>query len=294
MSVIVQTLTAASTSPWVCPAGVSAIQIELWGGGGKAAGQTANGGGGGAGGGAYTKKLMFPVTPGTSYAFQVGLGSGTAGQAGGNSFWVSSSVLNAAGGLAPGTNNATGASGGAADVTGDVSVAGGNGASGTAGTNGGGGGESGGPNGQGNNGSAALGGTGNANAGDGGAGMSGSVQGPGNAGVIPGGGGGGALRISSGVQLSGSGANGQIGLTYTMSAKWVPIEWAVRLRSLQQGALNVGNTQQNKTNLIALATAQAKAQSNPPWARFSTAANASYKLQVVVALVPGYVRPIAY
>lgn len=44
-------------------------------------------------------------------------------------------------------------------------------------------------------------------------------------------------------------------------AKWTPFRFACALRSLQQGALNVGNRQQNRANLLTLAIAQANAAS---------------------------------
>jgi hypothetical protein len=76
--------------------------------------------------------------------------------------------------------------------------------------------------------------------------------------------------------------------------KWTPFDFACRLRSLQYGSLNVGNTQQNKKNLYNLAVAQANSPSSPPWAQWSTAHNAtkthSY-LKLNVPLVPGYAAP---
>ena len=72
-----ETLTTASVSPWTAPAGVTSVQVEMWGGGGKGATRTTNGGGGGGGGGAYAKLNAYPVTPGLTYAFQVGNGSAT-------------------------------------------------------------------------------------------------------------------------------------------------------------------------------------------------------------------------
>jgi len=76
--------------------------------------------------------------------------------------------------------------------------------------------------------------------------------------------------------------------------KWVPFDWACRLHSLQQGTLNVGNTQQNKANLLTLAKAQIASPSNPPWAKISTAANEPKKILICPPLVPGYVRPVNY
>lgn len=71
-------------------------------------------------------------------------------------------------------------------------------------------------------------------------------------------------------------------------AKWMPIEFAVRLRTLQQRSLNVGNTRQNAANLTALA--KAEANTNRAWARWNPAL--PYKLQVDWRRVPGYVPPI--
>lgn len=72
-------------------------------------------------------------------------------------------------------------------------------------------------------------------------------------------------------------------------AKWLPIEFAVRLRSLQRGALAVGNTLQNVQHLTALAAAEANAPTTG-WARWNPVIR--YKLQVQQKLVPGYVAPV--
>ncbi|HEY2858796.1 MAG TPA: hypothetical protein VGJ21_10300 [Terracidiphilus sp.] len=74
----------------------------------------------------------------------------------------------------------------------------------------------------------------------------------------------------------------------SIPVKWLPIELAARMRTLQQGLLSVGNTQQNLLHLTALA----KAEANSPttgWARWNPAQ--PYKLQVQQRLVPGYVAP---
>ena len=78
--------------------------------------------------------------------------------------------------------------------------------------------------------------------------------------------------------------------------KWTPFDLACRLRPLQQGTLNVGNTQQNRLNLLTLAVAQANAPSSPPWAKWnvlraSGTSPRSYLL-INVPLVPGYVPPV--
>jgi hypothetical protein len=72
--------------------------------------------------------------------------------------------------------------------------------------------------------------------------------------------------------------------------RWVPIEWAVRLRTLQQGVNNVGNTRQNVAALTA--AAKAEANGNAVWARWNPVL--PYKLQVDVKGVPGYVTPPNY
>jgi hypothetical protein len=51
--------------------------------------------------------------------------------------------------------------------------------------------------------------------------------------------------------------------------------------------LNIGNTQQNRLNLTALATAEANGSAK--WARWNPVLR--YKLQVDVKAVPGYVPP---
>lgn len=73
---------------------------------------------------------------------------------------------------------------------------------------------------------------------------------------------------------------------------WIPFQMACRLRCLQQGALNVGNTRQQTANLITLALAQIASPSNPPWAKYSQAANQPKKILLWPARVPGFVNPI--
>jgi hypothetical protein len=84
---------------------------------------------------------------------------------------------------------------------------------------------------------------------------------------------------------------------------WIPFRIACRLRSLQQGSLNVGNTRQNLANLATLAIANALTNGGRgDWARFrigfgplggtlgnSTTTTAG--LLINVPAVPGYVAP---
>lgn len=73
------TYSAAGTTSWLCPPGLTTIQVEAWGGGGGGGGviSTQSAAGGGGGGGNYIKKSL-PVTPGSTYLITVGAG-GTAG-----------------------------------------------------------------------------------------------------------------------------------------------------------------------------------------------------------------------
>lgn len=86
---------------------------------------------------------------------------------------------------------------------------------------------------------------------------------------------------------------------------------ACRLRCLQQGTLNVGNTQQNRLNLLSLALTEANTgpsfgrAMNGNWATWvegfgpgvsTNGAATGYTgagLLVIPALVPGFVKPIA-
>lgn len=77
--------------------------------------------------------------------------------------------------------------------------------------------------------------------------------------------------------------------------KWIPFELACRLHCLQQGALNIGNTQQNIKSLQALCVANAN--STATYAKWNTTlkngtAQPVQALQVFPAKVPGFVTPI--
>ncbi len=75
--------------------------------------------------------------------------------------------------------------------------------------------------------------------------------------------------------------------------RWLPLDVAGRLKCLRRGALNVGNARQNLANLRTLALAQIAAPSNPPWAKYSTAANEPRRVMVWPSRVPGFQKPIA-
>lgn len=78
--------------------------------------------------------------------------------------------------------------------------------------------------------------------------------------------------------------------------KWISFRLACRLHCLQQGTLNVGNTQQNIASLQALCIANAN--STATFAKWNTTlkngtAQPIQALEVYPALVPGFVKPIA-
>ena len=66
--------TTPGTFSWVCPAGVTSIIVECWGGGGGTRSDNGNARGGG-GGGAYARST-FSVTPGITYNITVGAAGG--------------------------------------------------------------------------------------------------------------------------------------------------------------------------------------------------------------------------
>jgi hypothetical protein len=84
---------------------------------------------------------------------------------------------------------------------------------------------------------------------------------------------------------------------------WTPFRFAARLRSLQQGSLNVGNTRQNLVNLKNLAIANAQTNGGRGgWARWrvgfgtlggslGTSTTSTAGLLINVPAVPGYIAP---
>ena len=63
-----------SSTTWLCPVGVTSVDVECWGGGGAAGFPTTKGTTGAGGGGAYSKKLSIATTPGNNYTVTVGAG----------------------------------------------------------------------------------------------------------------------------------------------------------------------------------------------------------------------------
>ena len=205
------TQTFPSTTTWICPAGITQITIEVWGGGGAGGGATGNpSAGGGGAGGAYVKNTTLSVTPGSSYNVTVGAtktGTTTTIQNGNpSSFALTASpavlLINAVGGNggAVSSSNNNSAAGGVAVATGNIGgttsniygLAGLTG-TGTAGSRGGNGGASGG---------GAAGGTGS------------TTDAAGATGSTFGGGGAGGKSSTATDRAGGNGAAGQIIITY--------------------------------------------------------------------------------
>jgi hypothetical protein len=236
-----------SSTTWICPANVTAVQVECWGAGGAGgsaqrvgASGTVQYGGGGAGG-TYAKVNSYPVVPGSTYYINVGTcasnTSSVAGTAiaGGDSWFNSSdspSGLILAKGGAGGINAignttttayATGGLGTTNGSIGNVLYAGGSGANGSQTNATGFGGAGGGGSGAGSstNGTSTtncVGATAPAGGGNGGTGpTSGSLSG--TNGFAPGGGGAGSRNSSGTLTAGASGGSGQIILTMQATAK---------------------------------------------------------------------------
>jgi hypothetical protein len=221
-----QTFNASGT--WQCPAGVTSVKAECWGGGGAGGMGTGNPAeGGGGAGGAYARKNAYPVTSGNTYTVTVGAATGahsTTSVVNGNDSWFDNSstgvlAKGGAGGVAA-TVNSTNGAGGTGSTTGcvgDTLFAGGDGAAGVFATSlaGGAGGGGAGDAGAGGAASGNTGGTGGTSGGGAGAnGVADSTAGA--AGTAPGGGGSGGDAASTTDRNGGSGAAGRVILTWTL------------------------------------------------------------------------------
>lgn len=227
------TYDVAGTQSWQAPAGITSVDVELWGGGGGGGGGTSTStpGGSGGGGGAYAKSTVS-VTPGNSYTVVVGsAGTGTtgAGGNGGNSTFNTSTVI-AEGGKGGAINGGTAGVGGGTTVSvGDIEYNGGTGFQ-TTSTTGGGGGGSAGPTSAGFPATSSAGAFATTNGGPGGYGQATGVDGgvPANG---PGGGGGGGGRRSGGSSRGGAGWDGQAKISYS-----IPVNPIIKLQ-VDDGAL---------------------------------------------------------
>ncbi len=218
--------TFTTSGTWTCPAGVTSVTVECWGGGGGGGfGRSTKGAaGGGGGGGAYASSVIT-VTPGNNYTMTIGASgtggaaSGTAGTNGGVTSFGVTTVIAAGGifGAGIATNNAGsgGAGGTVAGSTGTTRFAGGTGANGVNGTvvtsGGGGGGAGANTLSDGANGALRVGGTGVAPGGNGGNGADNLA---GTAGSTFGAGGAGGHRNNNN-RAGGDGAPGLVRITYT-------------------------------------------------------------------------------
>ena len=205
-------ITFVSSGTWTCPAGVSSVQVECWGGGAGGHKGKTNEGGAGGGGGAYSI-ANITIHQGDNYTATVGPTAQKDTDGTASSFYNNACL--AAGGRA-GTYwpAPTGGQGGqASDGVGTTKYSGGEGASYTSSWVGGGGGEGAGISADGHDADGADPGTG----GDGGDGGSGSVGSPTigeNGHTYGGGGGGGAGQLS--ITDGGAGAAGRVKLTWTV------------------------------------------------------------------------------
>lgn len=196
---------------WTCPAGVTSIYVECWGGSGGSSGSSTIGktvfdGGDGSGGGAYAARTLS-VVPGTNYPYVVGQGTTQLDEA------DRITTFNSTGTMVKADGGGDHYGGSAANCVGDVKYSGGNGAYGTT-TYGGGGGSSAGPSGNGNDASGAIGGDQiDADSGDGGHGR--TITGNGVQGTAPGGGAGGPFTgILDSANTGALGRPGKIRITY--------------------------------------------------------------------------------
>lgn len=224
-----------ATGAWKCPAGVTTVKVECWGGGGGGGGASATVGAGGGGGGGYSRLNALAVTAGTVYTVTVGA-AGAGGAAGANGtagtdswFSTSGTVIAKGGGLGPANSGSGGAGGAAGSGIGDATFSGGNGGNTAVATGGAGGGSSAGSISNGNNGGDATAGgnVGGAKVYAGGRGGTGGASGTtpagdGSSGGVYGGGGGGGGSGGSANSLGGGGASGAVVLTWTTSQVGLP------------------------------------------------------------------------
>jgi hypothetical protein len=206
--------TSPGANTWTCPAGVTQVYAECWGGGGSGGTGSSNFNGAGGSGGEYAAAFIN-VTPGNTYNYTVGgggnavTGTGLTGNNGSISVFTGNAAsVTANGGRAgPGTFTSSVAGGTGSGAT--VHFDGGNGGGNSPYS--GGGGSSAGTAARGNPGNNyGSAGTAPSGGGNGGAGT-GSGTGNATAGSAPGGGGGGTYYSST---TSGAGATGQVRLTY--------------------------------------------------------------------------------
>ncbi len=229
------TVTFTTSTYFTVPIGVTSVNVECWGAGGGGGGNAYTWyGGSGGGGGAYSLQNNIAVTPGGTYAVNVGIGGygggygdAEAAGAGGDSWFYDVATILAKGG-GPGYSptgsgpSAAGAGGSAAAGVGTTKYTGGNGGTGrnnSLGTGGGGGSSAGtAANGLAGANGGATGGAGGiapAGGGNGATGGNGACDCNGNPGFSPGGGGSGSGDAVTSYLYGGAGSNGMVRITYT-------------------------------------------------------------------------------
>jgi hypothetical protein len=215
------TYTTAGTYSWTCPAGVTSITVQCWGGGGAGGAGTsaAIGAGSGGAGGAYVSSSVA-VTAGTAYTITVGAGGtgGTGvGGAGNGSWFKTSGTIFAEGGAGGTADMGAKGTGSSAASIGTLKQKGGDGATGVSGTNSGGGGGGAGTTGSGGTTSTGAAGAGTAiGGGNGGAGNVANLTGA--SGNNAGGGGSGGYRSSGVTKNGGSGGTGRVDITWVCTS----------------------------------------------------------------------------
>jgi len=259
--------TTAGSGSWVCPAGVTSVSVECWGGGGGGgfAHYEYSAAGSGAGG-SYISYNM-PVTPGTTYYFVVGAGgkggtdSITPGGTGGASYFgstidttIANAVVLAVGGLGGNSTDTGGiatahdsATGGAALTSGNLPLSGFTtstyGAAGGSGTATG----------------ATAGGAG-ANGGAGGAASTNfSASKKGYNGLTPGGGGSGAIdkTVKAG-EVGGNGAVGEVQLSYiSATSVFKPASFSAAAASITSINLSATSNANNNNIVVIYSTTNA-------------------------------------
>ncbi len=208
LTVIRTVITTAGTSTWTCPAGVTSIKVEAWGGGGSGGSTSTGGLGGGGAGGSYVAHSAVSVVPGSSYALTVGAGGipssngNSSGTAGGATTFASTLPVVANGGAFGNKAIGTGTLNTAFGLGGTNTNSGSGGTTYALGTNG-------------SNATFGNSGSGGNGAGLGGAGGARKTSsGVGLPGAVPGGGGSGSFAALTGGRAGGAGGAGQIIITY--------------------------------------------------------------------------------
>ncbi len=288
------TVAVPGTFSWLCPAGITLVEVSCYGGGGGGGSASIVEGGGG-GGGAFSERVAVPVTPGATYTFVVGApGAGQTSGGGGvtsgvsSTFTGDSSVQVVAVGGTGGSTTLGGAGGLASACTGDTGLKfdGGTGGvgGGLSGATGGGG-ASGNPVANGANGQAGgSGGAGGVGANGGGSGGDGTAGG--HPGGIPGGGGAGGAATNGNGQ---AGGNGQVTITTFAT---IAMSFIASTTSVYQAVTNPGTiTPPLIPSVTVVYTPTFPGQVDPPFISSNTVV---YAPRVQIAFTGAAVSQVAF